>query len=517
MKAWTPDRLLSLCQPLGLTGTLPEDLGALQTDSRNIQPGDVFIAVKGPDHDGHAYIPQAIAAGARVVIATSAPSSTEGGILVGDLASICWMQVKDTRRLVGPLALAYFDHPEHKLVMIGVTGTNGKTTVSTLIYQVLQTLGYTCGLIGTVEKRIGDARYASALTTPGPLELAKDLHGMHQAGCTHVVMEVSSHALEQDRVRGIDYRVACFTNLTQDHLDYHGTMEAYAAAKALLFQHLSAQSTAIVNADDSWAEAVCGNTTATRWDIGFKAGQAGVILEHSAQGLTLDIDGTLIHSPLCGRFNAYNVAMAYMACIAAGASPSNVASALATATGAPGRLQRVNTTAHTPTVFVDYAHTPDALENVLRTAAELVHTEAPKAPRGVLRVVFGCGGNRDRTKRPKMGNIAYTLADVVYVTSDNPRMEAPEAIIDDILEGIPSAGLSDSPKGSPNTNKVKTEVLRPKAIALAIAEAGVHDVIVIAGKGHETYQEIRGVRYDMNDSEIAQEALRTYPQPQEAP
>jgi len=505
MNHWTPTNLVSLCQALGITGQLPEHLGALQTDSRKIQPGDVFIAVKGPDQDGHTYLPQAIAAGARLVIAETPPDGAHAESPTPTSDSLCWIQVRDTRALVGPLALSYYQHPEQHLVMLGVTGTNGKTTVSTLIYQVLQTLGYTCGLIGTVEKRIGESRLTSTLTTPGPLELAQDLQGMYEAGCSHVVMEVSSHALEQDRVRGIDYKVACFTNLTQDHLDYHGTMEAYAAAKAILFNSLSEHSTAIVNADDPWMEAVCGSTKATRWDIGFYPGQACSILQHDARGLTLDVDGTLIHSPLCGSFNAYNVAMAYMACIAAGASPSNVATALSTAIGAPGRLQRVNAEEDQPTVFVDYAHTPDALENVLRTAAELVPKGADQVDKGALRVVFGCGGNRDRTKRPKMGNIAYTLADFIYVTSDNPRMEEPEEIMADILSGIPSM------------DKVKTEVLRPKAIAMAIAEASVHDVIVIAGKGHETYQEIRGIRYDMNDSEIAQEALRHYNQPQEAP
>ncbi len=478
MSDLTMQEVLDICRPIETLGVLPAAIGSICVDSRLVSLGDVFVAVRGPSMDGHDFIKAAIAAGAFVIIAET----------IVEHIGIFSIKVSDTRSLAGMLALAERGHPEKRMTLIGITGTNGKTTVSTLVYQVLQTLGHQCGLIGTVEKRIGERVLDSKLTTPGPIELAIDLSAMAEAGCSHVVMEVSSHALDQHRTDGLRFHVACFTNLTQDHLDYHGDMESYAKSKAKLFAQLSPDAVAIVNIDDPNCESVVGSTTAQRWNYSFKSGSGNHIIENGSTGILLDMEGTIIQSPLSGDFNAYNVATAWLACIAAGCSPANAAAALSSATGAAGRLERVSGPIGSPTVFVDYAHTPDALENVLKTVNSLRGS-------GNVIVVFGCGGNRDKSKRPKMGAIASKYADWVYVTSDNPRFEEPDAIIDDILLGIDA-----------NVNLYR-EADRPMAIMAAVRMAGPDDIVLIAGKGHETYQEIKGVRYPMDDRLIAVEAL----------
>ncbi len=480
MNAITLQELLDICRPLETHGDPPTTIGSICVDSRLVSHGDVFVAVRGPTLDGHTFIHAAIDAGASIIIAESTPTY-EG---------IYCVKVTDTRPLAGMLALAEREHPEKRMTLIGVTGTNGKTTVSTLVYQVLQTLGNRCGLIGTVEKRIGERLLESHLTTPGPVELALDLSEMANAGCTHVVMEVSSHALDQHRTDGLNFQVACFTNLTQDHLDYHGDMQSYARSKAKLFSQLQPTAVAIVNIDDPYSESIVSNTAAQRWNISFKSGSGNHIIENGSSGIVLDMEGTIIHSPLSGDFNAYNVSTAWLACIAAGCSPANAAAALSTATGAAGRLERVSGPIGSPIVFVDYAHTPDALENVLKTLNSMRGS-------GTIITIFGCGGNRDKMKRPLMGAIAAKYAGWVYVTSDNPRFEEPEEIIDDIVAGI--------------TDPVNLyrEADRHKAIFAAIRMARADDIVLIAGKGHETYQEIKGVRYPMDDRLIAYEALST--------
>lgn len=487
MSALSIQSMLDICQPIETAGTPPAAIGSICVDSRLVGLGDVFVAVRGPSVDGHQFIDAAIGSGASIVIA-------ETQVVRDGVFSVC---VNDTRPLAGKLALAERGDPQKRMVLIGVTGTNGKTTVSTLVYQVLQTLGHTCGLIGTVEKRIGERVLGSNLTTPGPIELAVDLSNMADAGCSHVVMEVSSHALDQRRTEGLGFQVACFTNLTQDHLDYHGDMKSYAASKSRLFTGLGADAVAIVNVDDPYASDVALATKAQVWNVSFKAGSGNKIIENGSSGMVLDMEGTIIQSPLSGDFNAYNVATAWLACVAAGCSPANAAAALSTATGAAGRLERITGPTGSPTVFVDYAHTPDALENVLKTVSSM-------RGKGKITVVFGCGGNRDTTKRPLMGSIAAKYADWVYVTSDNPRFEEPEAIIDDIVAGIdPSA-------------QVFREADRPTAIMAAIHTANVDDIVLIAGKGHETYQEIKGIKYPMDDRQLAYEALASHQLDQEA-
>lgn len=472
--------ILKICKPIAMMGPHLEPTGALTDDSRQVTQGGVFIAVKGTVSDGHDHISAAIAKGAAVVVCER---------FDGDSAEATIVLVKRTRDVLLPLALAFQGHPEKELRLIGVTGTNGKTTVSTLVWQVLRRLDIPAGLIGTVEKRINDASVDSKLTTPGALELAADLRRAADAGCRYVAMEVSSHALDQNRTKGLKFDVALFTNLTHDHLDYHKTVDAYARAKRKLFDTLPKAATAIVNMDDPHGAGMVAKTRASVW--GVRLGESEVrVLSSSVDGLVLDIDGTVVSSPLAGRFNAYNVSQAYLACVALGLNQANVAAALSTAPGAPGRLERVPSPAGSPAVFVDYAHTPDALDNVLGTLKSL------KSADQSLVCVFGCGGNRDTTKRPKMAAIAERHSDRVVITSDNPRFEDPETILDDVQRGFSA------------TARVTRITDRAAAIAATVAGADASTVIVIAGKGHETYQDIQGVRHPLDDRELAAAAIQ---------
>jgi UDP-N-acetylmuramoyl-L-alanyl-D-glutamate--2,6-diaminopimelate ligase len=481
----TLERIISIIEPSFVSGTNCFPTGKITDDSRQVQKGDIFVAVRGNAFDGHKFVNQAIEQGAAVVVSEE----------LIDSKTACVLVVENTRAVLGPLALDFAGNPQNELQIVGVTGTNGKTTVATLIWQVLEQLQVDAALVGTVSKRFGKLEEASLLTTPGAMELANDLRKAVESDCRYFIMEVSSHALEQLRTNGLSFKVAIFTNLTHDHLDYHGTMDAYASAKKLLFDGLSDEAIAIVNVDDEYGTRMLENTAAEAWDLSLNNEDFRVMVTDS-EGILIDMDGIFIQSPLTGRFNAYNVAQAYLAAVALGFSPKNVASALAHCRGAAGRLENVtlqleaNKHLVLPYVFVDYAHTPNALENVLQTLAEV------RTPDQKIYTVFGCGGDRDRTKRPEMAEIAEKYSDICVVTSDNPRFEDPDAIINEVITGFSKDFV------------YQREPDRRKAIESVISSTPENAIILIAGKGHETYQEIKGTRHPMDDREIALNALR---------
>lgn len=479
--------LIRIARPIRQMGKAEGSLGKLRLNSRDIKKEDVFIAVRGSVTDGHRYIPDAVKRGAKIVIAEQLPEkcSPDGTPL--------FLQVADTRKVTGELAQAFSGYPARSMKMVGVTGTNGKTTVCTLVYQVLRKLGYNAGLIGTVETRYGDTVLDSSLTTPDPVSLASILEDMAQLDTAYAIMEVSSHALDQHRVGGIRFDIAAFTNISQDHLDYHKDMASYIKAKRKLFASLDAEATAVVNRDDPSSRLIVKGCKAEVWGFGFLDSTGDFrILDERPEGMVLDLDETIVSTPLTGSYNARNVAQAYLVCIALGCSKKSVAAALGQVTGAPGRLERVLPAASPipcPTVFVDYAHTPDALENVLK--AFVTFREKGET----LHAVFGCGGNRDVTKRPEMGRIADLNADVITLTSDNPRSEDPVEIIRDIRRGIT------------RKDRIFLEENRRKAIRSAILEADTRTIVLVAGKGHEKYQEINGRKVTFDDREIARKAL----------
>ncbi len=475
--------LISLCEPFKVVPKDPADrhIGRLHQDSRNIEEGDAFIAIKGTQVDGHEFIPGAAMKGAAVVIADR---------LTPGLDDTVQIVVKDTREVAGYLFQAIAGYPAQDMTLIGVTGTNGKTTVSTLIYQALVRSGKKATLIGTVDTIIAGEREQSRLTTPGPDELADILSKSKAQGVTHVMMEVSSHALQQRRTHGLKFSVAAFTNLSHDHLDYHRDAGEYLSAKRYLFDKLDESAHAVVNADDDASRQMIGYCQAPIMWSGFNNKEAEIIRSDSAETV-INWKGVELKSPLVGRFNASNILMAASVLHALGFTPDEIAKLIPECKGPEGRLEQVGD--GQPVILVDYAHTPDALENVLQAVKSV------KQPDEQLSVVFGCGGDRDRNKRPKMAGIAENYADRIYLTSDNPRTEDPQQIIDDIRRGFSKAA------------EFKEEPDRRSAIAMAIKEAPDNGIVVIAGKGHETYQEVEGVRHHLDDREEARNALAERP------
>ena len=480
-----PDLLAPFDPPAGLPRA---EVTGVTEDSRAVQPGHVFVARGGTVTDGAKYVDQAVARGA-VAVVSAAP-------IAG--AAVPVVVVPDAGAAASVLAHAFHGHPsaDGRLKLLGVTGTNGKTTVAYLLRHVLNGFNTRCGLIGTVEVDDGRSRWESAMTTPAAVEVAALLARMRDRGCRACAMEVSSHSLDQGRTAGAAFAGAAFTNLTGDHLDYHGTMAAYAAAKAKLFDGLAIDAVAAVNGDDKWAGRMVQGTAARVIRYGF-----GRDADYRARDVTVTAAGTAftlvaphgradLNIPLVGRHNVEN-ALAAAALLGEVflLSVGQLATGLNGAAGAPGRLQLVR--AGQPfAVLVDYAHTDDALRNVLTALRPLCQ--------GRLRVVFGCGGDRDRTKRPRMARVAEQLADDVYLTSDNPRTEDPEAILAEV-----AAGLTGRPRC--------VEADRRTAIAAALADAGPEDVVLVAGKGHENYQVVGTVKHPFDDVQECERALGRQP------
>lgn len=477
----TIDKLIEICNPLHVTNKdFDGEITTFAIDSREVQEGTVFIAIRGTQVDGHMFLEDAIGRGAKVIICEES-YYTE--------ADVCVIEVENTQKLAGPIAQAFAGNPAEQLKVIGITGTNGKTTTATLVYQVLCACGEKASLLGTVSKRILEEVLDSKLTTSDPIELANDMKTMVEAGSDYLVMEVSSHALDQDRVAGIDFEVAAFTNLSQDHLDYHENLDEYAKAKKILFDNLPESSTAVINADDVQGEFMLKDCKAGKSLLSFD-NESAHILKNSSDGITIVVNGEKIESPLIGTFNAYNVGEAFLICRALGLEAKEIAAALSNAKGAPGRMEPVTVEGDSlPIVIVDYAHTPDALENVCSTLSSV------KEANQTLTVIFGAGGDRDSGKRPKMAKAAADFADKIIVTSDNPRTENPDLIIADILDGFEVL------------DNVKSITDRKQAIQQAIADANGNEIILIAGKGHEDYQEVDGKRHHFDDREIARESL----------
>lgn len=452
-------------------------VGELKYDSREVKTGDVFVAITGFETDGHKYIDKAMQQGACAVICERVPQD-----------DVPYVQVASSRRALAQMAATYFGHPAEQMKMIGITGTNGKTTTTYLVKTILEAQGCKVGLIGTNQNMIGDEIIPTERTTPESFELQKLFRRMADAGCTHVLMEVSSHSLALDRVYGIPFAVGAFTNLTQDHLDFHGTMENYCDAKALLFHQ---SSIGVMNIDDEWGRRIMEQKACPflTYGIDGDAAMHAKNIELHSDGISFicvcDEGEVPVTLGIPGRFTVYNALCALSCAKDLGISVSDAATALRVAHGVKGRVEVVPTDTDY-TVLIDYAHTPDGIENVLRAARGFA--------RGRVIGLFGCGGDRDRTKRPLMGAMTASLADLCIVTSDNPRTEKPEAIIDDILEGMKD---TETP--------YEVIVNRPEAIwhALDIAQAG--DVIVLMGKGHETYQEINHVKHHLDEREVVAE------------
>lgn len=453
----------------------------LAEDSRAVEPGGGFVAIRGVDADGHSFIDMAVEKGARLVVCEAVPDRARERY-----AGAVFARVTDSRVALAEAAAAVYGDPADELRLVGVTGTNGKTTVAYLVYHVLEALGVSTGLLSTIEVRAGTETTEMDLTTPGPLPLHRTLREMVEAGCTACAMEVSSHALDQDRVHGLDYEVALFTNLTVDHLNYHGTPQAYRSAKKKLFDGLEVDATALYNADDEAGPTMVADTDAAvvSFALDRAADLEATVLESRVDGLRLRIDGRERRFRLAGRFNAYNLTAAYGAGRALGYGSEAVLDALADAPPVPGRFEQLRFE-DGPTVVVDYAHTPDALEKLLLAVRETL-------PEGAtLWCVFGCGGDRDPSKREAMGRIAEQHADRAIVTSDNPRTEKPEAILDDIRRGVR------------RPDAMQWIVDREAAIRTVAQAAAPGDVVVIAGKGHETTQTIGTERRPFDDRKMA--------------
>lgn len=457
------------------------DVAGIACDSRKVEPGYLFVAVRGPETDGHAFVSQAVARGAAAIVGERIPEGVRTP----------FVQVGDSRKALARIALNFYGRPERRLRLVGITGTNGKTTTAFLVRHLLESEGRKTGLIGTIAHEWNGTRRPASNTTPGALELAGILHEMVEGGCSHAVMEVSSHALDQERVEGLSFEEACFTSFTQDHLDYHGTLETYFASKRKLFDHVSKGGWAVLNADDPWIARLAEHLNVPTLRVGIDAPA-----EVRAEEVRLSLKGTVfrlatplgtqdVRTGLIGRHNVTNVLTAAACALKEGISLDAVCRALSTASAPAGRLESIPNDRGL-VIFVDYAHTEDALQRALETLR-------PFASKRIW-VVFGCGGDRDRLKRPKMGRVAGHLADHAILTADNPRSEDPNQICAEIAGGF-------------ERPTYEIEVDRARAIRKALFAARPGDVVLVAGKGHETSQISRAGAVSFDDRVVVRQSL----------
>lgn len=477
--------ILTRVQPLQVTGDTSVAVTGMCIDSRKVAKGNAFIAVKGTQVDGHEYIEKAIASGAGVIVVEVLPAVLQEGVV--------YVQVKDSAAAVGAMADAYFDSPSQTVKVVGVTGTNGKTTVATLLYQLFEGLGYKCGLISTVQNHIHDKVVSATHTTPDAIAVHGLIAEMRDAGCTHVFMEVSSHAIHQHRIAGLNFVGGIFTNITHDHLDYHKTFDEYIRVKKMFFDGLSASAFALTNADDKRGMVMLQNTKAEKctYSLRVPATVKGKVLENNLTGLVMDINNTEAYFRMIGTFNAYNLMAAYGAAVQLGEDKMQVLAVLSNLHGAQGRFETMMSANDKVLGIVDYAHTPDALINVLATINQL-----RTGGQQVITVV-GCGGDRDKAKRPLMAQVACEHSDKAILTADNPRTENAEDILNDMVAGLSVA----------HSRKMLRITDRREAIKTACTLAQPGDVVLVAGKGHETYQEINGVRHHFDDREELKNAF----------
>ena len=477
--------ILTNCNLLEIVGEKDVDVVDITFDSRKVSQGTLFFAVKGTQVDGHDYIDGAIEKGASVIVCEKLPRKKA--------ENVTYVKVDNSAYVLGVGASNFFGNPSEKLKLVGVTGTNGKTTIATLLYRLFTEAGYNCGLLSTIENIINREVIPSTHTTPDPIELNTLLQQMVERECEYVFMEVSSHSVAQDRIAGLHFAGGIFTNLTHDHLDYHKTMANYRNAKKKFFDGLPQSAFALTNLDDKNGAFMLQNTQARKLSYALKhdADFKGVIMESHFDGMLLKVNGTEMFTQLVGGFNASNLLAIYGAATALGFNKDELLVEISKLRGANGRFDMVHSEQGIVGI-VDYAHTPDALENVLVTINEV------RCHKETLITVVGCGGNRDTTKRPEMAAVAVKLSDRVILTSDNPRNEDPDEIIRQM-----KAGVADEDRG-----KVLSITNRREAIRTAVALAKRGDIILLAGKGHENYQEINGVKNHFDDKEVLSEALK---------
>lgn len=476
--------LLRDVQVLESFGNLSTEVSELVFDSRKARSGIAFFAIKGTATDGHSYIPSVVEAGCNVIISEMMVDVPDGVTLI---------RVSSSSRALALMANMFYDEPSKKLKLVGVTGTNGKTTTTTLLFNLYMKLGFHSGLLSTVVNKIGNTNIPSTHTTPDPVSLNALLADMVEDGCSHCFMEVSSHAVHQNRVAGLTFAGGVFTNITHDHLDYHKTFAEYINVKKAFFDDLPNEAFALTNIDDKNGQVMLQNTKATRYTYSLKspADFKAKVIENQFSGLVLSINGVELWTRLIGDFNAYNLLAVYGVSQLLGEDSTEVLTVMSNLESVEGRFQYFKSDSGI-TAIVDYAHTPDALENVLKTIANI------RTKNETVYTVVGCGGDRDKAKRPQMAAIACEMSDKVILTSDNPRSEDPNVILDEMMEGVEGQHFK----------KVLSIVDRAQAIKTAVAMAEKGDIILIAGKGHEKYQEIKGVKHDFDDMQITIELFK---------